>query len=342
MRECGASQGKVRVQKKAARAALAVAVSGALVALVIAQLDLAEATARFRAARPGWLAAAALASFSVLLLRGARFTTLGRHAGFGLTTAATAIQNFLNRVTPLRLGELSLPWLLRRHAGEDAARAVLSVVLVRVIDLTLVLAAVALGLALRDAGEGAPPLLPTVAALAAFCVLLAAFRPLLRAGFAAARVVAGITGLGRVPAVGRAIDRLHAAVAGGEALSRGQLARVAACSLGIYAGQMTLFYALLAAFEVEVGFLELLQGGAVAMGGAAVPIAAVGSIGTQEAAWVAGFAWVGVPLQDALVTAVACQLITLAFAGIFALPAWLWLARLPRAGGDPAPPLPDA
>src|SRR5690606_22807080 len=94
VRECGASQGKVRVQKKAARAALAVAVSGALVALVIAQLDLAEATARFRAARPGWLAAAALASFSVLLLRGARFTTLGRHAGFGLTTAATAIQNF--------------------------------------------------------------------------------------------------------------------------------------------------------------------------------------------------------------------------------------------------------
>lgn len=312
---------------KAARIAFAFVASAALLALVFSHLDLQDAGARFRDAKPGWLATAALASLFVLGTRGVRFAVLNRHARWPLTTAATAIQVFLNRVTPLRLGELSLPWILRRHAGEDAARSILSVVLVRLIDLAIVAGAVVAGLALRNHGDGAPPLVPSVAALVLLAIGLAAFRPLLRLSLRAIAWIAGRLGLDRYPAVERPLAKLQAALADGESLGRREMAWIALTSVGVFLGQTVLFGALLRAFSVELGVLELVQGGAVAQAGAAIPIAAFGSFGPQEASWVAGFVWVGVPLQDALVTAIACQVITLAFAALFALPAWIWLQR---------------
>ena len=310
-----------------ARIAFAFVASAALLALVFSQLELQEASARFRDAKPGWLALAALASLFVLAARGVRFAVLNRRARWPLTTAATAIQVFLNRVTPLRLGELSLPWILRRHAGEDAARSLLSVVLVRLIDLAIVAGAIVAGISLRNHGEGAPPLVPSVVALVLLALGLAAFRPLLRLSLRAASWIAGRLGLDRYTAVERPLAKLRDALADGESLARREMAWIALSSVAVFLGQTVLFGALLHAFSVELGVLELMQGGAVAQAGAAIPIAAFGSFGTQEASWVAGFVWVGVPLQDALVTAIACQVITLAFAALFALPAWLWLQR---------------
>src|SRR5690606_331465 len=124
----------------------------------------------------------------------------------------------------------------------DAARAVISLVLVRLVDLALVLAAVVMGLLLRRTGEGAPPLLPTAAALAAFGLLLAAFRPTLRLAFAIAARLSARLGQERFPVVGKVLGKLQAAVADGESLDRGQMARVALCSLGIFTCQTALFY----------------------------------------------------------------------------------------------------
>ncbi|WP_373044048.1 lysylphosphatidylglycerol synthase domain-containing protein [Vulgatibacter sp.] len=327
---------RVRISKTT-RAILATLVSCALLGLLLSQLDLAAAAARFRQADAGWLLLGALWSLLVLLVRGVRYAVLNRHARWPLTTAATAIQVFLNRVTPLRLGELSLPWILRRHAGEDAARSIVSVVLVRLVDLAVVVAAVVLGLLLRRGGEGAPPLLPSLAALAALALGLATFRLWLRLGLDGAAWLSRRLRLDRFPAVGRILAKLRGAVADGESLGKGQTAWVAATSLAIFVGQMLLFDALLQAFGVSIPVLDLAQGGAVAQAGAAIPVAAFGSFGTQEASWVAGFVWVGVPMQDALVTAIACQFVTLAFAALFALPAWLWLARQPLAPGAAEP-----
>lgn len=320
-----------------ARIFLAFLGSAALLALVFSQLDLREAGARFREASVGWIGIAALGSLFVLLMRGARFAVLNRRAGWPLTTAATAIQVFLNRVTPLRLGELSLPWLLRKHAGEDAARSLLSVVLVRLIDLVIVVGAVVVGISVRHRGDGGPQLLPSVAALCLLVLGLALFRRWLGYLLIVAAWFTRRLRLERHPLVKRSLGKLGDAVAGGEALSRRQMGWVVFTSASIFLGQTLLFGAILRAFSVEIGLLELIQGGAVAQAGAAVPIAAFGSFGPQEASWAAGFVWVGVPLQDALVTAIACQMITLAFAALFALPAWLWLGRR-RATLAPAPP----
>lgn len=55
----------------------------------------------------------------------------------------------------------------------------------------------------------------------------------------------------------------------------------------------------------------------------------MGSIGTHETGWVAGFAWVGVPISEAALTGVATQVVTLVYAALFAGPAWWYYTRRP-------------
>src|SRR5690606_29590125 len=147
-----------RLKSKVFRAGLAFLISGALLGWLLSKLDLAEAWSRFQEADLRWLAAAALFSFLVLLLRGLRFSAL-EGTRVWLTTAAVANQNFLTRVTPLRLGELSLPYLLHRHAGADLARALVHLLLIRVIDLAVVVFAVLAGVALRAKAAAGPAFL---------------------------------------------------------------------------------------------------------------------------------------------------------------------------------------
>lgn len=305
------------------RSIAAVVVSAGLLALLLARLELGPALERFVGADPRAVAVAGLFSLVVLLLRALRFSALTRSAGLGVTTPAIAIQVFLNRITPLRLGELSLPLLLQRHGGETFSGALLGLLFVRLLDLAILVWAVALSVAVRPEGAGAWSL---AAASLVLVVVLGTFRHwvggLVRL---LARATAPLAGrrLARIPA---AVERLAAAAGEIRRLDGKGHAAVALSSLGIFLGQTAMFGAILAAYGIRLPALDLIRGAAVAQGGAALPIAAVGTVGTQEAAWVAGYAWVGVPLQDAIVTGVAAQLFTLAFAALFALPAWTWLS----------------
>ena len=70
---------------------------------------------------------------AVLLARGLRFRVLTTRAGLVTVTAAIGVHNFLVRIIPFRLGELSLPYLLARQ--EPLTRTLLSLVLVRLLEL---------------------------------------------------------------------------------------------------------------------------------------------------------------------------------------------------------------
>jgi hypothetical protein len=328
-----------RLKSKTARVVLAVAVSGGLLALVLSGLELDRAAARLRAAEPGWILAAAGLSLGVFLSRGLRFASLLPRSGAPLSLAATGVQNFLNRVTPLRLGELSLPYLLRRHAGEDPAVALVAVVLVRLVDLAVVLAAVVLAVAMRAGAPGGlwgPALL-----LAGVVATLATFRFWLGLALRAVGAIARRFAFGRRPGVERVLAKLAGAVAESTSLGLRGRAVLLGWSLAVFVLQTAMFGALLRAFGVDLPVVPLVQGAAVAQVGAAVPVASVGTVGTQEASWVAGFVWAGVGREDALVTAIACQVITLAFAALTALPCWWWLGRR-KAPAAPEPTGPVA
>lgn len=305
------------------RSIAAIAVSAGLLALLLSRLELGPALERFGSAEPAAIGLAALFSLLVLLLRALRFSALTRAAGLGVTAPAVAIQVFLNRITPFRLGELSLPLLLERHGGEAFSGSLLSLLFVRLLDLGIVLWAIALSMAVVPDRAGLPAI---VAASLLLLVLLGTFRHWMGGGVRLLARATAPLGKGRLARLHAAVERLASATAEIRRLEGLAYAKVTLTSLGIFLGQTAMFGALLLAYGHRLPLLDLTRGSAVAQGGAALPVAAIGTIGTQEASWVAGFAWVGLPLQEAIVTGIAAQLLTLAFAALFALPAWLWLA----------------
>lgn len=309
---------------KGARTALAIVVSGGLLAWLLSRLELGPAFDRLSGADARGFLLGGILSLLVLLCRALRFSVLTRAAGLEVTAPAVAIQVFLNRVTPFRLGEISLPLLLRRHAGEDFASALVGLVFVRLLDLSIVVWAIGLSLAAGPAGASAPALVGGALLLG---ILVATFRRWLGALVRLLRVLWGRLARERLPAVSRALERLAAATTEARRLAGRDHAALALTSVGIFLGQTAVFGTILAAYGIRLPLLSLLRGGAVAQAGAALPIAAVGTIGTHEASWVAGFVWVGLPLEEAIVTGVAAQLATLAYAACFALLAWLWLSR---------------
>lgn len=309
------------------RTAAAILVSAGLLALLLSRLELGPALARFQSADPLWLGLAAVFSLSVLLCRALRFASLTEAAALEVTTAAIAIQVFLNRVTPFRLGELSLPLLLKRHGAESFSGSLVSLVFVRILDLALVVWAVALSLAVTPERNSLPALIGASLLLA---ILLGTFRRWLGALIRLSRLVTRRLG-GRLARIDHAMEKLAEASSEARRLNGRAYAMVTLTSLGIFVGQSALFGSILMAYGIQLPLLHLARGAAVALAGAAVPVAAVGTIGTQEASWVAGFVWVGVPLEEAIVTGIAAQLITLFFSAILALPAWLYLSR--RAPG---------
>lgn len=311
--------------KTAGRIALGLAVSAGLLVLVLWPLDLTVAWQRARAADVGWLAASLAVSLAVLVARGLRFRVLTTVADWRSVTAAIAAQNFLLRITPLRAGELSLPWFLRRRSGEPAARTLVSLVLVRLADLcVLTLAALVAGLAWFGAGHaGALAMLGLGAAL--LITLLVRFRPALRLGVRLAAATARALRLAHLGPVQRGFVKLEAALADGEHLSGRRWLLVVVGTVAVAILQFVLFACLLAAFGTAPDVRQLLVGASLAQITGALPLTTVGSFGTHEAGWIAGFVWVGMPVQEAALTAVATQIITLVFAGIFALPGWLYL-----------------
>lgn len=312
---------------------LGVLISGALLALILTQIDLATAWIRLRSAHLSWLAAATGAAFLVLLLRGLRFWILSRAAPLGLVVCAVGIQNFLLRITPFRAGELSLPWLLHKAAGESAAESLVALLVVRVLDLVIVLGC-AVGAGIWWFGGALTGTLYLLAGGALVLVaILVRFRWCVALGLRFARWLAERTGMVRVAFVPKTLDALDAAIAESTRLSPRRWAGLAITTALLTVVHFAIYGFLLAAFDSTADVRQLVVGTAFTQVSSALPIPTVGSIGSYEAGWIAGFVWVGVPLKEAALMGVMTQLITLGYAALFALPAAAILLRGRRSRG---------
>ncbi len=314
------------MRAKLLRGALAVLVSCALLGLVLAKLDTRTAWERILGADLGWIGVSALLSAGVLVLRGLRFSALMQRPDPGAATAAVAGQGFLTRVTPFRLGELVMPYVLGRYADEDAAHTLVALLLVRLVDLCLIAGAGAIA-AMAFSGPSESWRGVAVLLVVALSALLLTFRTWMRLGIGLAAWGVKRLGLTRVAMVARIVARLEGMSTSMARLTRRQQLAVAGWSLAIFVVQTVLLGTLPRAFGVQLAPLQLLVGASAAQIGAALPVASVGSIGTLEAAWVAGFMWVGVSQDDAVFTAIAAQVLTLAYSAAFAAVAWIYLDR---------------
>lgn len=308
------------------RVALAIAVSAVLVGALFASVDVAASLPRLAEARLSWLGVGAAFSLIVLVARGARFRALTRQADLTTVTAASAVHNFLVRVTPLRLGELSLPYFLERAAAEPVARSLVSLVLVRLLELWMVVAAGLVAFAVTLGGSGAGELVGAGAVAAALTVVLATFSRWLRLAARIAHGVARSTRLDARPRVARVLEQIDRAIDESASLSTARRVQLLVSSAAVALGQYAMLGALAYAFGLDLAPVQVVVGVTLAQIASALPVGGVGAFGTYEAGWTGGFVAVGVALDDAVVTAVATQLVTLAFAAVQAAPCW-WLLR---------------
>lgn len=323
----------MQIDRKRMRQAVGGAlVSGLLLAAVASQLDVDAAAARLSAADGRLIAVAALASLGVLLARTLRFRALMTRAGFWQVLPATAAQVAINRVAPFKLGELSLPFLLQRVSGEPAARTLLMLVLVRLVEIWVLCLALVGGIALWFGGREWAQMLVVAAVAVAATALLVTFRWWSGAALSLAERLGRRLGLARYAAFDKVIARLHEAVAGGTRLTGRQRAALLLGTLAVMACQYTLYGCLVASVGIEVHALQVVVGYTLAQVAGAVPVLSVGNLGTHETGWTLGFVWVGLALADAVLTGLYTQLVTLGFALAFAVPAALYFsARRPSA-----------
>ena len=140
------------------RAGFILALTVGLLAFFLRNADLAAVWAEMRAADPGLLAVAVLATLSTYLIRAARWQALLRPLGrvrFSSAFETTVIGFAASVILPARAGEFLRPYLLARREQLSATAAFATIVLERLLDLTTVLLLLGGFLLLFDPGLGA-------------------------------------------------------------------------------------------------------------------------------------------------------------------------------------------
>ena len=272
------------------------------------------------------LALAALMSAAFLAARGLRLQLLleeGR-LNWPRSTLVAAGAQAAALFTPARIGELALPWLLKRTAELDFSSAVGTLLAARTLDLaTLGLWGAAAVLTVRGLTE--PAALAISALLLVPIILLpitlaAADRLALR--LLAPRGVVGRRWARRVRRVRRELDMLRRRPA--------RLLAAALVSAVMWGFQWGVVWVLLTAMGHRWPPATVVAGAAAAAVANLLPFNLIGNLGTLEAGWTAAFTALGVPLEVAAATGLAAHLWGLIFAAAFGAAAWAALSLAGR------------
>jgi hypothetical protein len=247
-----------------------------------------------------WLLGAALCSALVWLTRAVRLAVL---SGCELTVAlkVVATQGALLRVTPLRAGELSLPYLLKRWADVDITKGLTYLLWARLSEvITLLLMALVALYALSRGSSG------SLNVTGELTLWLSATLVLTSLGFLALPRLTSLLAR-RAPRLTWLSERLPPLTA--------RLTLTLATSAALLFGlQLALFGACLAACHLALPLPELTLGASSAHLSGVLPLPTIGNIGSHELGWVVGFMWVGVSREGAALSALVSQVTTLAFA----------------------------
>jgi uncharacterized membrane protein YbhN (UPF0104 family) len=304
---------------------LGVLISGSLLALIVSQLDVAAALTRVQQADWFWVLASFASALGLLMARAIRFRILTQHTSLGIMSAAIAVQTFINRTAPFRLGELSLPYFLRRSAGESAVKTLISLALVRLLELWVlfIFAAVAIA-AWLGATERTHALAVGLGAIL-LTLMLFSFRRWVGWATGLLKRLSVFFGLEKVVLLNTFLDRIEEAVADSERLTQRERVMLVLTSVLVFALTVATYDCLLRAVDIQLHPFQVIIGVTFAMVSGALPVTTVGSFGTHEIGWTAGFMWVGLSLNDALVTGLITQVMTLAFNVLMAIPGHFFL-----------------
>jgi uncharacterized protein (TIRG00374 family) len=313
------SAGGLRQTGRAARLAGA-AIALGLVAVVLVLAGPAEVVRLFRESDARGILLAWVTAGLVATFRGLRLALLLPPGSLGPARAipVAAAAQAAAALMPARLGELALPWLLRRECGWRAARGMGTLVAARGLDVVGLGAWAAAGAA-WSWGADQPAVLAGALLLLVVPPLLLPVA-LLLAERLAASFLAPRSGWGRCWA--ERITQLAESVAG---IRERPLRLLAALTVTLLQWGLIWLYTwqLVRAMGYPWPLLEVAAGSA--LGGMAnlLPFNLVANLGTLEAGWTAAFVALGRPVAEAAATGLASHLWALLFIALWGAIGWL-------------------
>ena len=267
--------------------------------------------------------------------RGIRLGYIIRETDHVRMTSIAAIHAFCNLILPFRLGELSLPFLIRAFTTRGLGVGSLSLVVVRLYDAVAIAMLSIVALIVVDV-EGSPlaERMLWACAIAAVAAVVVVFRYLDRLVWMAAATAALLLGFlgeaGRKAAsrvnelaehIGREIDALGA---------RQKYVLLPVTSVAVILLNYTLFYFIMVFMGIDIGFFLNVLASLGDLLASFLPNA-LGSFGTMEAGWAAGYALCGVSKADAIATGFIMHGIILLSGFVFSVVGIAYLlARRPR------------
>lgn len=244
------------------RIAVSLGLAAGLFAIFLRHVDLAAVWTAIKGARPGWLAVAVTISLSVIPARAWRWRLLFDHVGRARlwdATVATAIGFAATTLLPARAGEVVRPVALSRSARLPLPALLVSVLLERLLDLvTVILLFVVYAIGWSPEGLGAEAA-SRFALLRRSAVVLGAGTLVGLALLAVLAVRPALTGkltdpvLKRLPAtLSKRISGLLASLLAGLGALRspGDVARMAASSIGLWLFICAQIHVTLRAFDI--------------------------------------------------------------------------------------------
>ncbi|MBN1770363.1 MAG: flippase-like domain-containing protein [Deltaproteobacteria bacterium] len=311
------------------RVLLAVAVTTALAALIVWAVPFGEVLEALERFDPAWLPAL-LGSYALTFpCRAARFRALGVPLGRTDLTAVATIHQFMNRVLPVRAGELAFPVLVKRLCGTSLVEGVALIALGHLLDLALIAVAFLAGLLALPQTRAAVGPVGTTLVAAALPAMLAGYLLLPSLGSRLARTLAA-RWRARRPRWSAKLERAAETLAAVRAVSRRAFASAAVWTLMLWLTTFVSCWATMAAMRVPVEPAAVVVGSTAAILASVVPIGGIGSFGTLEGGWAAGFVLVGVAPADAVASALVLSGTTFAFTMVAAGVSWLRLRGASR------------
>jgi len=310
------------VKRRLFRFAAGAVVSGLILAALLSFTD-ANAVASVLAKTNPIGALAGLGLYALAYVpRALRLRAVGLKAPFRTLLAISLVHAAINKLMPLRAGELSYPWLARRVAGQGIGQAFLGLVYLRILDIVGVALLFAATLAFRGSrfrGDVTWSLAFALALLVASVAALLFLRPLLRLTIALGERLAGPRGI---------LERARRAVEAFPNLGLRAHLGLGALTVVAWLFVYGTYYTLLSAFGFAMGGAETVLGSTAGVIASVLPLQGLGSFGTLEAGWAMGMVLVGMDLASAIATGVGVQIFTFGYAML--LGAWGWWRLRPR------------
>lgn len=273
---------------------------------------------RLSLAQPIWIGIAFMAALAVLMSRSLRFLVLTSQSSLKVITETIGVHNFLIRITPFRIGELSLPYLLAKHANEPWVRTTVSLVLVRLLELWVYLITGVIAALFFFKSFSFIEIVIGLPIIIVLSLVILTFGYWLQVFLRISNLIITRSFLNKFHFITRSLHQLDAIVQESEKLNAQSRILLGLSTAAVVLFQYLGLGALVYAFGLELGLTQIIVGVCLAQIFSALPLFTIGTVGTYELGWTIGFVWVGVSVEDAAITGIATQVVTLAFASAIA------------------------